>query len=408
MLTPAESARLEAVERLARQLARSAVQGPPASTLWGGQQVRAQQVGFPAQTTAAFDATRGYAWKRRALDLSVPGLANPGIQDAGLDAFAVSGDKSLAAGTDVWLEPNPEGPGYLLTLGGDGSFLACLTDVFVPGADDDPANCYVAGTDTPQFYTYSFREVEVRAKAHDTPQKLTYAFKAGGRSGTPCSTPAFHVGNLVVPVMRATGVRTDVDDCPAGAALGYKFTLTGLTGTPCDELNGLTWVLVPTTANTWAATQTTAAGDTTATLTEGSGSGTLVFAGAVASGLTYVLSPWACTGDVVLARTSTGGCSGTPATLTLTAQATIPLGTIDPLSVVRVWASSWTNLDGSVYTFYLFDRLPWVDLFRLTPDSDANGVVAYYRYLDQSDHDSGDHHGGEWSDGREVRVITAE
>lgn len=50
---------------------------------------------------------------------------------------------------------------------------------------------------------------------------------------------------------------------------------------------------------------------------------------------------------------------------------------------------------------FLFDEVPWEDLFRLTGDTDDDGLaIAFHRYYDQND--------ATWKDGREVRVVQAE
>ncbi len=309
-------------------------------------------------------------------------------------------EATLSDGDQVLLVPIADRSGWWWAYpvggtGGDSSFLAVLTDIFIPGLDSDSANCYDPGSDSGQFYTYSW----VRLDDSGTPVKVTYSETDPPVSGNPCSSPAFHVRNQIVPVMRASGL-ADVTDCPDGASIGYKFTLSGLTGSPCTELNGLEWIITYAGSSTWTGTQTTLAGTTTATLVAtGGGAGDLTFTGAIGATLEYEFSPWPCTGDVTMTRIVTGPCSGTPDTLDLTAQLTVPLFNIDPLSVVRMWKGT--------DDYYLFDVHPWVDLFRLTPDSDLNGIKAFLRFFDQSDQDSGDMTGGTWIDGRTVRVVSA-
>lgn len=65
---------------------------------------------------------------------------------------------------------------------------------------------------------------------------------------------------------------------------------------------------------------------------------------------------------------------------------------IDELSVFRVRRGSGE--------WYEFEGQAWQDLFRLTGMADADGDIAFHRYLDQNTNT--------WEDGRQVRLVTAE
>jgi hypothetical protein len=109
------------LDRLKSQLAELAgkvgrLSGPGVSTgTAGALHVRSTQLGFAAELTGGWDASTGYPWKRLRLDGVTVG--NPGVQPAGTGAVAVGGDTGLTGGTRGWLEPSPDGVGYLFTLG---------------------------------------------------------------------------------------------------------------------------------------------------------------------------------------------------------------------------------------------------------------------------------------------------
>jgi hypothetical protein len=124
------------VADLSRRLA--AVSGPGVSTLAGSQNIRTTQLGFAAQLTAAWDNAVGYAWKRRRLDTTASpiALSNPGVQPTGNKAYPIDGDKTLAVGTPVWMEPSPDGAGYLFvdaggSGGGGGVSSSCNSDTWL-------------------------------------------------------------------------------------------------------------------------------------------------------------------------------------------------------------------------------------------------------------------------------------
>lgn len=147
-------ARLEA-ELAALRKKVAAVGGVGVSTAAGGAtHVRTTQLGFAAELTSGWSATTGYSFKRRKLDTTASPitLVNPGVQPTGDRAYEVGGNTGLTAGAPVWLEPSPDGAGYLFTAGtsADGppvppptgancsqpagwGRLTCLTAVLGPG-----------------------------------------------------------------------------------------------------------------------------------------------------------------------------------------------------------------------------------------------------------------------------------
>lgn len=114
MLTPAERALIDRLAARVAALERARPQGQVVGQFMGGTAVVPQQVGFPARTTGAYDPANGYPWARRRLDVLTPGLTDPGVQDTGNQAFALDGNQTIPSGTDVWLEPSPDGPGLVL------------------------------------------------------------------------------------------------------------------------------------------------------------------------------------------------------------------------------------------------------------------------------------------------------
>ncbi|MDB5312654.1 MAG: hypothetical protein JWO38_6856 [Gemmataceae bacterium] len=75
--------------------------------------VRAGVRGFEAVLTSFYDAKQGYSWKREKLDTTVPGYVDavPGL--SGKQAFSYVGETDLLPGTLGWMEPSPDGPGWI-------------------------------------------------------------------------------------------------------------------------------------------------------------------------------------------------------------------------------------------------------------------------------------------------------
>ncbi|MBN9522478.1 hypothetical protein J0H58_28815 [bacterium] len=131
MLTPAERRDLAALRDRLAALERRVVSGAGAgvSNRAGPVQVRTTQLGFPAELTAAWDATAGYAWKR--LRLTGVTTDDPTIQPAGTGAVTPDGDETLEAGVRGWMEPSPDAQGYYF-ITGSGESAATPTDDPVP------------------------------------------------------------------------------------------------------------------------------------------------------------------------------------------------------------------------------------------------------------------------------------
>lgn len=88
----------------------------------GALNIRTTQLGFPAELTSTYDATTGYSWKRKRLE--PPTFVNPGVQLTGNKAFEATSSTSVASGTSVWMEPSPDGVGYVFQSGGSSGSLA--------------------------------------------------------------------------------------------------------------------------------------------------------------------------------------------------------------------------------------------------------------------------------------------
>jgi hypothetical protein len=124
VLTPAERREIAALRAQVNSLSAQvrSLAGIGVSNRSGPVQIRTTQLGFPAELTSDYDAGgsgsggvgTGYSWKRKRL---VPGLAepfvNPGVQLAGSNAYSFVGDQNLVAGTDGWMEPSPDGSGFV-------------------------------------------------------------------------------------------------------------------------------------------------------------------------------------------------------------------------------------------------------------------------------------------------------
>jgi hypothetical protein len=119
--SPRDQARIAALEQqvasLVRQTTPTLGLGIGTSTANSALNIRATQLGFPAELTSTYDATDGYSWKQLILDTTgTPGLENPDIQLTGDKAFEIGGNESLASGTRGWMEPDPNAIGYLFLV----------------------------------------------------------------------------------------------------------------------------------------------------------------------------------------------------------------------------------------------------------------------------------------------------
>lgn len=108
--------RLEAVvARLDRQAPTGRGSFGTSTNAGGALNVRTVQLGFAAELTSSWDDATGYDWKRLFLDTanSPISLTDPGVQPTGDQAFST--DQGLASGAQGWMEPSPDGVGYLFT-----------------------------------------------------------------------------------------------------------------------------------------------------------------------------------------------------------------------------------------------------------------------------------------------------
>jgi hypothetical protein len=122
----AELARLKSqVADLARQLAAMGRSNPGVSTANSAPVVRTTQLGFAAELTGAWDAATGYPWKRKRLEGVA--LTDPDVQPTGTGAVTPDGDTGLTAGAEGWMEPSPDGVGYLFVAGGSGGTSLTLS-----------------------------------------------------------------------------------------------------------------------------------------------------------------------------------------------------------------------------------------------------------------------------------------
>jgi hypothetical protein len=114
--------RIRALERLVAELRLRAptpgLGNPGATTHLGATTVRPLQVGFAAKLTSTYDATTGYDWSIRTMSGSSAALVDPTIPLTGTNAVDLAGRTDLAVGTEVWLELDPGGQGYVIAAAG--------------------------------------------------------------------------------------------------------------------------------------------------------------------------------------------------------------------------------------------------------------------------------------------------
>lgn len=94
--------------------------------LAGQNRTQTLQLGFVGVTTAAYDATDGYAWSRLQLVGSTWSLTAPVL--TGDKAFHPLGDTTIPVGTRCWITPDKSRIGYVLSpiqAGGSTSCVGC-------------------------------------------------------------------------------------------------------------------------------------------------------------------------------------------------------------------------------------------------------------------------------------------
>jgi hypothetical protein len=124
----------ELLRRMQALEARS-LTGLGVSTSYGAKslEVRATQVGFPAELTSVWDTSTGYSWKQ--LALAGVSVGDPDTQRTGDKAVTVDNNTALEVGTLGWLEVDPQAGGCLFTPVVDNASIAA--DVY--GTPTPPA-----------------------------------------------------------------------------------------------------------------------------------------------------------------------------------------------------------------------------------------------------------------------------
>ncbi len=111
-----ERAQLDDLRRRVADLERMRMSGIGISNTNGSSGWVAPQVGFPAIITSTFSQDTGYDWERLILN----GGVTPPVVEAyegpltGQNAVAIDNDETLTVDTRCWLEPDPNGAGFLL------------------------------------------------------------------------------------------------------------------------------------------------------------------------------------------------------------------------------------------------------------------------------------------------------
>jgi hypothetical protein len=114
---PGDRAMMEDLKRRIADLERMKMSGIGISNTGGASGWVAPQVGFPAIITSTFSQDTGYDWERLVLNNGV----TPPVVEAydgpltGQNAVALDNDETIPVDSRVWLEPDPNGAGWLLT-----------------------------------------------------------------------------------------------------------------------------------------------------------------------------------------------------------------------------------------------------------------------------------------------------
>ena len=120
---PTLERRVADLERELQSLRAWTRSGAGSSTYGGATTTRPLQVGFPAKITSTYSAATGYNWSMRLLTPGTATTVDPTSTVSGNGAVEVSGRTDIASGTKVWMEPDPNGRGFLFTVSGTGGVL---------------------------------------------------------------------------------------------------------------------------------------------------------------------------------------------------------------------------------------------------------------------------------------------
>mgnify|MGYP000853191243 FL=1 len=113
---PTLERRVADLERELQSLRAWTRSGAGSSTYGGATTTRPLQVGFPAKITSTYSAATGYNWSMRLLTPGTATTVDPTSTVSGNGAVEVSGRTDIASGTKVWMEPDPNGRGFLFTV----------------------------------------------------------------------------------------------------------------------------------------------------------------------------------------------------------------------------------------------------------------------------------------------------
>lgn len=196
--------RLMALERQNRKSS-----GPIQPAFGGGD--APVQIGFPAKTTAVYDATLGYAWEQ--LVLSGSTITTMTLPRTGNGAFTVDNDQSLAVGTRGWLEIDPQAGGWLFTPARAGmSPLTTKGDVW--------------------GYSTVNARVPIGTNGHvltaDSAQTLGLKWAAPTGSTSPLTTKGDVWGYSSVDARVPVGTNDYVLTAASGETLGVKWAASGV------------------------------------------------------------------------------------------------------------------------------------------------------------------------------------
>ena len=120
---PTLERRVADLERELQSLRAWTRSGAGSSTYGGATTTRPLQVGFPAKITSTYSAATGYNWSMRLLTPGTATTVDPTATVSGNGAVEVSGRTDIASGTKVWMEPDPNGRGFLFTVSDTGGVL---------------------------------------------------------------------------------------------------------------------------------------------------------------------------------------------------------------------------------------------------------------------------------------------